>query len=189
MPRPTRAQLRRLLQDWGLPQVDPDSYFVGVFPESISIAVDEIERLTAQDRGWTGSETDAITATNPAATVVTIDIPPVPSANEIIIFRSVNIDLVTANINEVEMRINGTSGITTIWRDGVSGGPALPVGRLIGGPNIQTTSFNGLLPIVLDGRDGQSLKLTIRAAAAALITATAGVTAHNFQRPFVGFGT
>jgi len=189
MPRPTRAQLRRLLEDWGLPQVDPDSYFIGVFPESISIAVDEIERLTAQDRGWTSSQTDFITATNPGATVVTIDVDPVPSENEIIIYRSVGIDLVTANINEVELLVNGVSGATTIWREGVAGGPALPVGRLIGGPNIQTTSFNGLLPIVLDGRDGQSLKLRIRAAASALLTATAGTTSHSFQVPFVGFAT
>jgi len=189
MPRPTRAQIRRLLDDWGLPQVDPDSFFIGTFPESISMAVDEVERLTAQDRGWNTSQTDFITATNPSATVVTIDIDPVPSGDEVNIFRSLSIDLVTANINEVEIILNGTSGATTIWRAGVTGGPALPVGRLIGGPNIETTSFGTLLPIVIDGRDGQSLKLRIRAAAAALLTATAGTTSQNFQRPFVGFAT
>lgn len=189
MPRPTRAQLRRLLEDWGLPQVDPDSYFIGVFPESISIAVDEIERLTAQDRGWINSEISLRTATNPAATSVTTKAVPQPGLNEIVVVRTVAVDLVTANIEAVEINHQGTTGNNIIWQEGVSGGPALPTGRLIGGPNIQTTSFGSLLPIVLDGRDVQTLNLTIRIAIAAAITATLRVSAQVFQRPFVGFGT
>ncbi len=189
MPRPTRAQIRRLLDDWGLPQVDPDSFFVGVFPESLMIAVDEVERLTAQDRGWTESAITTVTATNPAATSVIAKATPQPSLNEIVVIRAVAVDLVTANIEAVEINQQGTSGNNIIWQEGVSGGPALPAGRLIGGPNIQTTSFGTLLPIVLDGRDAQTLNLTIRIAVAAAITATLKVSAQVFQRPFVGFGT
>jgi len=188
MPRPTRAQLRRLLQDWGLPQVDPDSYFIGVFPESISIAVDEIERLTAQDRGFVSSAHRQAPA-SATATTANADITPTPTANEIIVIRSLFVDLDTANIERVEVRLRGTSGDVLIWEEGVTGGPALPIGRLIGGPNIQTTSFGTFLPIVLDGRDAQSLRVRIAIGVAALIEATVGVAQYTFQRPFVGFGT
>ena len=188
MARPTRAQLRRLLQDWGLPQVDPDSFFVGVFPESLVIAVDEIERLTAQDRGWSDSENtiDTLTAN---ATSVSGDVLPFAGLNEVVVIRSLALDLDTANIEAVEVRLVGTSGNHTIWQEGVSGGAALPAGRLIGGPNIQTTSFGTLLPITLDGRDAQRLQIIIRIAVAAVITATIAVATHTFQRPFVGFAT
>jgi len=188
MPRPTRAQMRRLLDDWGLPQVDPDSFFIGVFPEQIQISVDEIERLTAQDRGWTSSANDQIQA-NAAAAVSANGQLTGPGPNEVMVIRALTVELITANIEAVELRLIGTSGNNIIWREGLSGGPALPAGRLIGGPNIQTTSFNGLLPIVLDGRDAQAMTLTIRIAVAGQITADIAVASYTYQRPFVGFAT
>jgi len=188
MARPTREQLRRLLQDWGLPQVDPDSYFVGVFPESISIAVDEVERLTAQDRGWTESRITANIITQ-NTTKITATIMPIPGPNEIVVFRSLALDLISANIESVQIVNQGTSGNGILWQEGVSGGPALPAGRFIGGPDIRTTSFNSVLPIVLDGRDAQLLKLILEIAVAAVMDAKIVMSAQIFQRPFVGFAT
>ena len=187
MPRPTRAQIRRLLDDWGLPQVDPDSYFIGVFPESISIAVDEVERLTAQDRGWVNTLNSDVSV-SATATSASGNLPG-PGSEFVMVLRNVNVALESSAIEAVELTLQGDSGQNLIWREGVLGGPVLPVGPLIGLANLQTTSFGTLLPIVLDGRDTQSLRLTIRRTVAGPLTASIRGTLYIFQRPFVGFGT
>ncbi len=180
--------MRRLLDDWGLPQVDPDSFFIGVFPEQITMAVDEVERLTAQDRGWTSSRGTAnILSVN--TSVLTATLMPIPGPNEIVVIRSLAVDLTSANIEAVEIHKDAASANGVIWQEGVSGGAPLPLGRLIGGPNIQTTSFNSLLPIVLDGRDTQILKIVFRIAVAAVISGKVVISAQIFERPFVGFAT
>jgi len=187
MPRPTRAQLRRLLQDWGLPQVDPDSYFIGVFPESISIAVDEVERLTAQDRGWISSQNADVDAVA-TATSATANLPS-PGPNQIMVIRLLSVTLDSSAIQEVELTNSGDSGQHLFWKRGVPGGPVLPQGFLIGTANLETTSFGENLPIVLDGRDSQVIRLTIRRDAVGPLTAAIRATLNTYERPFVGFAT
>lgn len=171
MPRPTRQEIRQLLQTLGLDQVDPNVWFRGTLNEILRASVD-VGRLSSR---LFRSTYDGLTHNSGVNTEQVFALSTV-QPGEIRIISNMFIRFGTANIDEITVEIAEGAFARAIWND--SSGP-FPLGVYIGTDNTETERFGEMTrqKIKLIGVDtpgvaaNQVLQIRIRSAAAAIKTA------------------
>jgi len=136
MARPTEADIRRALQDLGLPQIDPNSWFDGTMPEILRVV------LTAGPLKPlpTFNFTQTNTFTTLAEAERTFDI---TGANPgtIRVVKNINIEIITANITTLDVQTFDGTLLSLLWRDF---GAPFPIGRYIGSDTTASQAWGAL---------------------------------------------
>jgi len=182
--RPTIQQIRQALDDLGLPQVDPSSWFDGTLPEILRVVLQAgrleptLEEIAVRrDVVTSALDTDfsfAITQN---------------TGLEMIVVGMLQIDILTANIDEI--RIEYQDGVpianVQIWRDFV-GGP-FGLGPYNGSDNTRSTAWGaqGLNNIPLTppqvfppGNAARTLAIRIISGVAAIKSIRLNATIYRF---------
>lgn len=136
MPRPTIEQIRTVLVDLGLPQVDPSSWFDGTMPETLRVLLDAgplkpQPAFSFQQRSVFSSLAVAsvafdITGANPGT---------------IRVLKNLTIRPLTANIEEIRIQKFDGTRTTEMWRDAT--GP-FAAAQYIGTDNAATRAWGAL---------------------------------------------
>lgn len=136
MPRPTIAQIRVVLDDLGLPQVDPSSWFDGTMPEILRASLDfgRVQPILART-----SITTLLYTTSLAVGLFTPLVAPVP--NEIIVCRNLSIRFTNANAETINIQKLVGVPVTEIWTDTAA---PLPSGPYIGTNNDASRAWGAL---------------------------------------------
>ena len=186
MPRPTIAAIRRVLDDLGLPQVDPSSWFDGTMPEILRASLD-FGRVSPLLESSIANDGTFTSPANIGEDIIIV----APGVTEVHRVRRFFIRFITANITQI--RIFVLSGVknTNLWDD--DSGP-FPAGVYLGHDGPVTES---LAPIMRDlaimgdnaDFDGQKQQLHIEfiSAAAAIKTIEVDSLVDNYQyRDWIG---
>jgi len=140
MPRPTIAEIRRLLDDLGLPQVDPSSWFSGTFPEILRVIVDagRIQGIV---------ETSGLIVINHIGPAVAVDNFPIaaPGPREVITLTNFNLFFTNALTETLVIEKETGPVIGNAWVD--FGGP-FAFGPYIGTDNTATQAWNNKKMVV-----------------------------------------
>jgi len=189
MARPTIAQIRRALEDLGLPQVDPNSWFDGTMPEILRVILDAgpIKALPTfnfmQNNLFTSaantSQTFDITGANPGT---------------IRIVNNMTVEIITANINRLRFQHFDGTVTDRVWDEINLANFA--VGPHIGTANQSTEAWGaqGLSSIVLyppelttNPNNQRQLQLRLFSAAAVVKTVDVNLNVTEFDsRLFAG---
>lgn len=112
MARPTIADVRRLLDNLGVPQVDPSSWFDGTMPEILRASLDfgRVQSILAR------SQVTTLLYSTDLAVGLFLDLV-VPRPNEIIVCRNLSIRFTTANVDTINVRKLVGPSMTEIWTD------------------------------------------------------------------------
>lgn len=134
MPRPTTAQLRQLLDDLGLDIVDPTQFFSSTSPELIRLLIDggPLKPLPS----FNFLQTNLFTTGAVAASAFDIT---GANPNEIRVIQNMTVEVLTANIDEIEFQWFDGAQTIRIWRD-VPGAP-FAIGPYIGADNTATQAW------------------------------------------------
>lgn len=189
MPRPTIAAIRRVLEDLGVPQVDPSSWFDGTMPEILRAVLDmgPIAPLPTLNR------VENLTFASAPNTVETFNITS-PVAGTFEVVKNLTIDIVTPNINDIRLQTFDGATTNRLWRD--VGTPLFGIGQYIGTDNDATRAWGAfgldnvvLYPPELTQTPGAQRQLQIRleSGAAEVKTVTISVNITTFDsRLFAG---
>lgn len=112
MARPTEAEVRRILDDLGLPQVDPNSWFKGTEPELLRVGLDGGRLVRAFDR-TTFINVQFTSASNLDQKFAVFT----AAADEIAFIRYLFIEFVSANIARIRVQIANGFTINQLWQD------------------------------------------------------------------------
>lgn len=112
MARPTIAEVRRILEDLGLPQVDPSVWFKGTQPELLRVILDGGRLVRAFDRtDFINFQFDSAANTDQKFAIFQ------PAADEIVFIRYLFIEFVTGNIARIRVQIANGFTINQLWQD------------------------------------------------------------------------
>jgi len=114
MARPTNDEIRRFLEDLGLPQVDPSSFFSSTADEILRIAGDA-GPLAPTVKFARFFDTDFTTLLNTDQSFNITGANP----GQIRVVSKLFIQFITANVDEIRLQWDDLGGLqdTTIWRD------------------------------------------------------------------------
>ncbi len=136
MPLITEAAIRALLQDLGLPQVDPSSWLNGTAPEILRNVVD-VGRLRPRRLFSVGVNKDHTTP-NELDTTFILSAPQPATQN---VIRHFFVEFLTANVGTIRFDIEIPPNDFVFWKD-TSG--LFPIGDYIGTDNVKTQAFNSI---------------------------------------------
>lgn len=112
MARPTEAEIRRILNDLGLPQVDPNSWFKGTLPELLRVNLNAGNVVRVFDRtDFINVQFTSAANTDQKFAVFTA------AADEIAFVRYMFIEFVSSNIARIRLQMQNGFTINQLWQD------------------------------------------------------------------------
>jgi len=136
MARPTPADIRRALQDLGLPQIDPQSWFDGTMPEILRVVLDAGPLKPIPTFNFTQVNTFTTAAIGDQAFDITGANP-----GTIRVVKNMTIQVVTANIEQIEVQTFDGTLLSRLWLDSAT---PFPVDLYIGRDNTASQAWGAL---------------------------------------------